>query len=192
MNWVEKIEKFDQDLMLQLNGAHGEWLDFFMMWVSKPIMWLPVYMLVLFLIYRKWGAKYVLIALLCGGLVVLLGDRISVMAFKDVFMRYRPCHNADIGHLIHIVNGHCGGQYGFLSSHSTNFFGLAVLLAGILSPGYKVPYTLLIIWAGLIGYSRVYLGVHYPADVLCGALLGSAIGFTVLRFYKFVRAKDKG
>jgi len=192
MSWIEKIEQYDQELMLQLNGAHTGWLDFIMVWASKPLLWLPVYLLVVFLIYKKWGVKYVLITLLCGGLVVFLGDRISVMAFKDVFMRFRPCHNGDIGHLIHTVNDYCGGQYGFISSHSTNFFGLAVLLAGILRTGYKIPYMLLLPWAGVIGYSRIYLGVHYPADVVCGGLLGSAIGFTVLWFYKFAQAKDKG
>ena len=184
---VEKIKQIDTELFLLLNGLHNEFFDTVMWWVSETWFWTPVYLLLLFLIYRKYSLKLFFTSLVFIALVVLLCDRSSVVLFKEFFQRYRPCHNLEIQHLVHTVNGHCGGLYSFVSSHACNHFGLAVFAAGILER--KNLLILLIIWAAIIGYSRIYLGVHYPADVLGGGLVGVLIGYFLSRSYIFAARK---
>lgn len=115
----------------------------------------------------------------------MFADQISVQLFKDVFMRLRPCHNPEIADLIHTINGACGGQYGFVSSHAANTFGLALFVGLIFKK--HVPFLLkaLLIWAAVVSYSRIYVGVHYPADLICGAILGSIIAFLMWKALLF-------
>lgn len=121
-------------------------------------------------------------------LVILCADQFSVHFFKNVFLRYRPCHNLAIADLVHVVDG-CGGKYGFVSSHATNTFGLAVYLGLILKPHIKWMFIALLAWATLVSYSRVYVGVHYPADILGGAILGSLIALFYVFLYRLIVKK---
>ena len=113
----------------------------------------------------------------------LMADRISVMGFKNVFLRYRPTHNLDIKDLIHTyvkANGdeYRGGMYGFVSSHAANFFALSTYLF-LCFKNQSGKWGILFLWAGIIAYSRMYLGVHYPLDIVGGTLLGIFIGISV-------------
>lgn len=110
------------------------------------------------------------------------------MAFKDVFERLRPCHNPNIASLVHVVDG-CGGKYGFVSSHASNSFALALFIGLLLRKHYKYFLPLMVFWAALVSYSRIYVGVHYPADILGGAILGSLIGIFVYWLMKKLNAK---
>ena len=178
---MEQLEAIDRELFLLLNGMHNAMSDWVMYWVSEKQVWLPLYLLLIWKLFKLYPRKAFITSLIFAGLVVFLCDRISVMMFKDVFLRYRPCHNEDIQFLTHIVNGHCGGLYGFISSHASNHFGIAVFAGRILS---SKPWLWgLLVWASVIAYSRIYLGVHYPSDVAVGALLGSSIGYAVSRSY---------
>jgi len=147
-----------------------------------------LYLLLAFLVILKfkWKSIYIFIFI---GLLILISDQTSVKLFKDVFMRYRPCYNLKIMNFVHTVNGHCGGRYGFVSSHATNSFALAVFVGLLLKTHYKNIFTILLLWASIIAYSRMYLGVHYPADVLGGAILGSIIGFILLKIMTYVSSK---
>ena len=185
----EKLEELDRSLIVYLNGIHNPMFDTIMHYVSGKLIWAPLFLWVLYLVFTKYNLKTLLIFILSAGLTVLLADRISVELFKNVFERLRPCHNGEIGQLMHLYDDHCGGQFGFVSSHATNFFGLAVLFALVLKNKVKGIVPLMLFWAALIGYSRIYLGVHYPADVVGGAILGSIIGF--LTYYIFLVAKRK-
>ncbi|MFT4660019.1 MAG: undecaprenyl-diphosphatase [Patiriisocius sp.] len=185
----EKLEEIDRSLMIYLNGIHNPMFDTIMHYFSELLFWVPFFLWVIYLVYKKYELKTLGIFFLTAGLTVLLADRISVELFKNVFERLRPCHNGDIGQLMHLYDDKCGGQFGFVSSHATNFFGLAILFASVLKNKVKGIVPLMLIWATLVGYSRIYLGVHYPADVLGGAILGSVIGFITYRI--FIVAKQK-
>ncbi|NND77191.1 MAG: phosphatase PAP2 family protein [Flavobacteriales bacterium] len=181
---LERLEKLDQELFLFLNGLHVDWLDPIMIGLSNPLYSIPVYIVAFFLIQTKFGWKVALWSILAVSLVVFLADGISTRIFKEGFKRYRPCHNAEISSYIHLLKEGCGGLYTFVSGHATNFFALATFFIWLLKDHIRLIVPVLMLWAALIAYSRIYLGVHYPVDILSGALLGIFIGWLVHRFFK--------
>lgn len=174
---IESLEQWDRDLFLFLNGFHSESLDFIMWHISGKLQWIPLYLLLLFILAKKYN-KSIWVILLATAVAVTLADQFSVKLFKDVFERWRPCHNLEIQELVHIVNAKCGGRFGFVSSHAANSFATAGLLGLFLN---RKALVLLLCWAGLVAYSRVYLGVHYPSDIVGGAILGFVVAFLVYR-----------
>jgi len=182
---IERLINFDVQLFLFLNGLRNPFFDFVFWWATQPIVWIPVYIILFYFAVRvyRWQTIFVvLFTIIC----IALTDQISVHLFKELFMRLRPCHNPDIQLQVHTMNGYCGGQYGFVSSHAANYFGLAVFLSVIFFRKIRFFIPFVLVWAALISYSRIYLGVHYPADVFCGAVLGVLIGIlTGLMFWLF-------
>jgi undecaprenyl-diphosphatase len=184
---LESILKFDTALFLFLNGIHSPFWDPIMIFFSGKLTWIPFYLLLTYLIYRKYGWHTVWV-LLAAALVVTLADQSSVHMFKNVFERLRPCHNPEIKDLIHLATGRCaGGRFGFVSSHAANTFGVAMFLS--LALRMKWFTVLMMFWALVVSYSRIYLGVHYPADIICGALLGLACGYVVWLLFTTVYQK---
>ena len=170
MNWLVEIDK---KVFLYLNGKHSPLWDDIMFWISAKTSWIPLYLILLIIIiYRERPYKFIYTVLFVA-LVVLLCDQISVF-IKDTVGRYRPTHDPEISHLVHIVNNRRGGQFGFVSSHAANTFGAAAFLANWFK-NYKWE-LFLFGWAAIVSYSRIYLGFHYPFDIICGALLGILIG----------------
>ena len=108
--------------------------------------------------------------ILAAVLAIVLSDQISVHAFKEVFLRYRPCHNLVLQSQVHL-NGGCGGTYGFISSHAANTFALAMFLSLLFNGKIKYFTLFILVWASFVSYSRIYNGVHYPADIACGAIV---------------------
>ena len=162
---------FDQQFFLLLNGAHNSLLDNLMVAMSNRFVWIPLYAYLLYVLIRNYKVNTIYIVLMTL-LLITLCDQASVHLFKNVFLRLRPCHEPALDGLVHIVNNHCGGQYGFVSSHAANVFGLAILLGKVLKPASRYWMTFLVVWALVVSYSRIYLGVHYPFDILGGSLLG--------------------
>jgi undecaprenyl-diphosphatase len=171
---LEIIKTLDKEVFLAINGAHTGFLDFVMFWASERMIWAPFYaflIYLLFLHYKKQAWLLVLMAIL----LVAITDQTSVHFFKEVIHRLRPCHEATLADLVRMPYGHCGGQYGFISSHASNSFALAIFVGYFLSRKIKRFLLVMLIWAALICYSRIYMGVHYPLDVLFGAAWGSLL-----------------
>lgn len=182
--------QYDREIFLYLNGLNNTFFDFIMFWISEEITWVPLYMFLMYLLYKKYGFKGLWFVALAVVLTVAVTDQVSVKLFKNVFMRYRPCHNLDIGHLVHIVNEHCGGMYGFVSSHAANSFGVATSVGYFLRNAKAV--WILWLWAAVVSYSRIYLGVHYPSDIIGGAFLGMFAGYIIWSFsYSWIPERPK-
>ena len=158
------------------------------MWViSMKAAWLPLYLLMLYMLVRQYGKRVWIILLFVTLLIVITDQGASLI--KDLTRRLRPCNEPSLAGLIHVVRGRCPGIYGFVSGHASNAFGLAAFTSILVR---KAWYTWLVfVSAILIAYSRVYLGVHYPGDVLAGGLLGLvagiALAFTALKTYQIRR-----
>jgi len=180
------LEHLDQQLFLFLNSLNSPFWDKIMYAVSGKVIWAPLYAALLIWIGINYKKKFWIILLFIA-LAVTLADQVSVQLFKNIFQRLRPCHEPSLEGLIHLVNGKCGGLYGFVSSHASNSFNVALLsLMFIKKRWYSVS---IILWASVIGYSRIYLGVHYPGDVICGSLLGALIGWGVYKMYELIDNK---
>ena len=187
---VESIKSLDERLFLLINGLHIDWMDPIMYQMSNKLFWLPLYLFLLYLIQRRYGWKNFAWFTLLVALTILFCDQISSTFLKQYFARYRPCNNLEIGPLVHKVYDRCGGGFSFVSGHATNYFGLSLLTALFLKNRWAS--ILLLFWAALIAYSRVYLGVHYPADVSCGALLGLTIGGSIYLLNTWAVQKSGG
>lgn len=166
---------WDAHLFKIINEAHAPWIDQAMVIISGKLSWIPLYVFLVYLLHKKFKSKFwgaVLYLVSC----VLFADQVSSTVFKPFFRRLRPCHVNEFQSWIHLPEG-CGGLYGFCSSHSANAF--AITLGFYLLTRNKLIGTFLIFWAILISYSRIYLGAHYPLDVIVGAVIGS-LGATLL------------
>jgi undecaprenyl-diphosphatase len=168
---LKYLKNLDQELFIFINSRNSPLWDKVMITASDKYFWIPFYGLLLaFLVYRFRRQSYVLVPAIA--LTIGAADSISSAIFKPWVARLRPCHDASLAQVINLVNG-CGGSYGFMSSHAANSFGLAVLMTVILERKYNWLKGLLFAWAGVVSYSRIYLGAHFPGDIVAGALLGS-------------------
>ncbi len=178
---VHSIVSADQELFLWLNGLHTPWLDTVMYWVTYKYTWIPLYILLIGLTIRAEGWKkggFIIIAVV---LAVAAADKVTSGFMKPYFLRLRPCHDPSIQVVMHHVTD-CGGMYGFASSHASTSFALAIAWFSLLRR--RVPQMVfLFLWASVYAYSRVYVGVHYPLDILVGALVGLLVGYSSVQLY---------
>lgn len=180
------LQHLDQQLFLFLNSHNSPFWDTVMYAISGRVIWAPVYLSILLYLGFKYKRKFLIIIPFII-IAVTLADQVSVQLFKNIFIRLRPCHEPSLAGMVHLVKGECGGLYGFVSSHASNSFNVALLSLMFIK---KRWYTIsIILWASVIGYSRIYLGVHYPGDVVCGSMVGAFIGWGVYKLYELTDNK---
>lgn len=175
---LEFLLQIDREVFLFLNGLHTPWLDPIMFWVSDKFFWIPFYMVLLWLFVKYYGWKTILI-MVCTALLITLSDQITAF-MKDYFQRPRPSREPTLEGLVHLVNNVRASRYGFVSSHAGNSWALAVFMIYLLKSKVKFIVPVMILYAFLNTYSRIYLGVHYPADVLVGGLIGVVCAIFVI------------
>lgn len=190
---MEQIIDIDIAIFLWLNELHTAWLDAPIFFLSETKTWIPFYGFLIILIYRTLKKK-IWIVLIAIAFLVFLTDGITSSFMKPYFQRLRPSHESNLKDDIHLVqdeNGNLykGGQYGFASSHAANTFGLAMFLWLLFHKQWKYV-RLLFFWAFLVSYTRIYLGVHYPLDILAGALVGVLCAFFMAKLYFFLNSNQ--
>ena len=174
----------DSSILLAVNGMHSSYFDTFMWLCSRKFEWIPFYLSILYVLFRNFNWRVVLYSLVAMGVILLLTDAVSSHFIRPVVARLRPSNLENpISEMIHIVDNHRGGRYGFPSSHASNSWGF-VFFVGLLLRR-RVLTTFLACWALLLCYSRLYLGVHYPGDLLAGMMLGAVVASLV--YYVFWR-----
>lgn len=185
---MEFFTDIDSQLFLFLNGLRADWLDPVMIAITQMWVWLPVYLFLIYLVVKQYG-KRCWIFFLVVGVVVLCSDQLSAHVCKPLFQRLRPCYNVDFQDLINLPKGMAGGHYGFVSSHAANTFAIGTFLTAALRKNTKWIGWLLFAWAFLSSYSRIYIGYHYPGDILCGAVLGILIGLIIWKLFQILEKR---
>ncbi|MGB0933665.1 MAG: phosphatase PAP2 family protein [Lishizhenia sp.] len=195
---LEQLEKIDREIVFQINSWNTPFFDELMWLISWIPTWIPLYLLLILFVYKKENTKVMLLYILCFALLIGITDQVSSSFFKPFFARYRPSHNLDIPkelgslHFYEKSPGdfYKGGKYGFVSGHSANSFAIAVFASLVLRKHINRIFLYLLLWASLVAYSRMYLGVHYLSDCIAGAFVGSFIAITVYRLvYKSFHKK---
>lgn len=177
---IDQILQYDTELFIYLNNLGTETWDPFWLAYTSKFNWIPFYALLLYLLYKHVGKKPMLITIVMVALMILVTDQVTNL-FKHGFQRMRPCHLAEIADNIRLVRDGCGGRYGFFSGHASNTMAAAIFIGLTLKDRFKYLLYILIVWAFLMAYSRVYIGVHYPMDILVGMSFGVLTGVV---FYK--------
>ncbi len=186
---LETIDQIDRDVFLFFNGRYSHFSDQLWLAITNTNSWIPLYIILILLILKKFGKESLWIL---GGvaLVIIASDQFTSAFMKPFFERLRPCQNAEIAQLVHVAKS-CGGKYGFASSHAANTFGVSLYLWLALKKYYP-PVVVLFAWAALVSFSRVMIGVHYPGDIIAGAVVGMGFGWLIFRITEWMYARING
>jgi undecaprenyl-diphosphatase len=177
---LETILEIDEFIFLHLNGWHLSFLDTFFYYATKPLFWIPLYLLIIYLVIRMFRWKSVVVIL--GAALMIAASDQSANFSKYNTKRLRPTHEPQLKEQVHVVNEYRGGQYSFFSAHASTNFAIALYLILLMKRRYRWLVPVLLVYASIMAYSRIYLGVHYPGDILVGAAYGCllAIIFSAL------------
>ena len=179
-----QLKEWDRRLFLYLNGKHNSFFDVVMYWASDKLFWLPFYAVLLLLVVRYFKKKSGVVLLYIAALIAV-SDQLASDLIKDWVKRLRPSHEIALQNFIHLSKAGAGGPYGFISSHACNSFALFAFLSLIFPRSFMPLKWVLFFWAIVVSYSRIYNGVHYPGDVIAGAIAGSMLGWLFSRLYYY-------
>lgn len=184
---LEELLELDTELLLFLNEMGDTSWDYLWSYLSRTLSWItiPIYGISLLLSYRLFDLKKMALVIIIGGALLLTTEYLSIF-IKEIVQRPRPCYNPEINDILRIVPKYCGGNYGYFSAHAINSFAFASYFALLFQNSYKYVSVILLIWALLVSYSRIYLGVHYPSDVFTGIVFGVLLAYLANRIYKII------
>ncbi len=186
---LEFITNIDTRLTLFLNGSDSEMLDAIAVTATKTSTWIPLGILLLYVLLRMKDWKNALLVILCVAIAITLADQMASGIFKPLVARLRPSHTPELQGVIDLVGDYRGGRYGFFSSHAANTCAVAVFLSLLFR---KRVFTVAICsWAMVNSWTRLYLGVHYVGDIMVGLIWGALVGWMVFRLYRFLTLKVK-
>ncbi len=185
---LEELLQYDKELFLYLNGLGNTSWDTFWQFVSNKFSAIPLYLFLLIISYQKFGVKRTVLLVLSVALLITVSDQLSNF-FKYGVARFRPCHDEEIANSMRLVKSYCGGKYGYFSAHASNSFAIAVFFGSMLRDKIRFLALFLIIWAVLVAYSRIYIGVHFPLDVITGASIGALLGWIFAKLFIFADRK---
>ena len=184
---LQRLIDIDKQVLLALNGSNSLYMDGVMKIYTSTVVWLPVALVLLLVVLKNNSPRIGFLTVLAVALTVVSTDQVSSHLIKPLVERLRPCNDPTIMHLVDTFNGYRSGGYSFTSSHACNSFGVFAVTSLIVRN--RTLSLSLLVWAVINSFSRIYLGVHYPGDILCGALLGAAIGVVVYLIFSFIRNK---
>ncbi|WP_432222297.1 phosphatase PAP2 family protein [Flavobacterium sp. TMP13] len=182
---LEKLLQLDTKLFVFLNSLGSENFDAFWLIVTKQAYWTPFFLLLFYLIYKKLGVKQTLFLILFIAILITCTDQLTNL-IKNSVQRLRPCNNPEINDFIRIVQ--VRKSFSFFSGHASNTMAVATFLYCVLNKHFKYFYVLFL-WPLVFAYSRIYLGLHYPLDILSGYAAGAILGFLIFKIYQKVKAK---
>ncbi|MRI62743.1 phosphatase PAP2 family protein [Ornithobacterium rhinotracheale] len=182
---IHELVAQDQQLLIYLNNSGNPMWDEFWLFITGKFSAIPFYALLLVVLYRMFDVRKLVLVLVLLALGITLADQLSNLFKNVIFMRLRPCYEPLVTHYIRHVKPSCGGRYGFFSAHAANTFVVATYLGAIFEKKFKSLSIFLIIWAVFVSYSRIYIGVHYPLDILVGAFFGGVIGYAVYKVFLY-------
>ncbi len=181
-SFLSALVEYDKDLLLSLNGSDSLYLDRVMRVLTATVTWVPLYISLFYVVLNNNDNFRKVMMILCGaGLCVLLAGTVDDMIVKPMVGRWRPTHDPEIGLLVDIVDGYRGGRFGFFSAHASNTFSIAVFFCWLVRS--RLLSLALILWSFTNCWTRLYLGVHFPGDILVGLLWGGLVGSTVYFLY---------
>lgn len=186
---IEELIEIDKKILVFLNGFHSPVLDPVMLLITKTFFWIPLYVFLIFLLFKNYR-KEAWFILVGAALTILLCDQITSTFMKPFFARLRPSQDPTMQSLLHLVDGYRGGLYGFASSHAANTLGVSLFVWLNLRSVYRWI-GLIFIWAIVMTYTRIYLGVHYPGDILVGAMIGLVCGWIGFKASEYLRKRYK-